>query len=132
MQASIIQKYKGKGVAGLIGIAQKHFNKWIRERDLDHNEMFKCISCGKFKSKRQMHAGHFYSAGHHGALRFDEDNVHGQCSHCNTFLHGNLIEYRKRLELKIGKERLERLDQISKSIFKHDRIKLIEIIEKYK
>jgi hypothetical protein len=30
-------------------------------------------------------------------LEFDERNVHGQCKHCNQYLAGNALEYRKGL-----------------------------------
>ena len=83
-----------------------------------------------------MHAGHKYSAGQHPITRFDEDNVHGQCIHCNTYLHGNLEDYRKNLINKIGIEKVEELDfKVSfakRNGFKWDRLALIEIIEKYK
>jgi hypothetical protein len=70
---------------------------------------FKCISCGQIKDEQYMHAGHYYSVGQYPGLRFDEDNCHGQCNHCNIFLHGNLIEYTYNLPLKIGTERFEKL-----------------------
>lgn len=57
-----------------------------------------------------MHCGHYYNVGHFDGLRFDEDNAHGQCNHCNTFLHGNLIEYRNNLVFKIGLERFNLLE----------------------
>ena len=57
----------------------KLFHKFIRERDKDKP----CISCGQYTT---LQAGHFYSGGHYSALRFDEDNVHGQCLRCNTLL----------------------------------------------
>lgn len=83
-----------------------------------------------------MHAGHYYSAGYHSSVRFDEDNVHGQCVHCNTFLHGNLINYKNNLLRKIGSDRMEELNIKvgfeKRSVFKWDRFSLIEIIEKYK
>ena len=69
----------------LLKKAEKVFNAWVRERDRDKG----CISCGGNVD----HAGHYFSMGHHSALRFSEDNVHGQCVRCNVFLHGNLIEY---------------------------------------
>lgn len=127
LTANIIQKYSKHSVAKLKTLAQKHFNKFIRERDNGQP----CISCG---SGQPEHAGHFYSAGHYNQLRFTEDNAHFQCLRCNFFLHGNLIEYRKRLEAKIGKERMLVLDTIAlnKKAFKYDRFTLISIIEKYK
>lgn len=89
-----------------LGLAQKVFNAYIRLRDKDEN----CISCGKTSNRYD--AGHFYSAGNHSYLRFDEDNVHKQCSYnCNKMLHGNLHEYRKALIKKIGLKRVEILDR---------------------
>ncbi len=109
--------------------AGKVFRKWIRKRD----EGKPCISCGSYNVSD---AGHYYSAGHYPALEFDEDNVHGQCRHCNSFLSGNLIEYRKGLLTKIGGDRVEFLDikagYYKRNGYKHDRARLIEIIESYK
>lgn len=97
-----------KSLSALKKDLDKVFNAYIRRRDT-HNGMFKCISCGQFKPARLMHAGHYYSAGHHSAVRWDEDNVWGQCSHCNTFLHGNLVGYQTRIIERLGKERLTQL-----------------------
>ena len=51
------------------------FNAYIRERD--SNEP--CISCGTTKPVKY-DAGHYYSVGAYPNVRFDEDNVHKQCS----------------------------------------------------
>ena len=122
-----IKKYEKYSVAELKKKAQVAFNKFIRERDRDEP----CISCGKARVEQ---AGHFYSAGHHNALRFNEDNVHGQCKRCNYFLSGNLIGYAKGLDKKIGKERAQALDMLASSqrVCKWDRFSLINIILKYK
>jgi len=132
MNAKTIQKYNKYTVSKLIKKAQEKFNRFIRERDLQHNDMFVCISCKGVKPKSQMNAGHYYPAGTCGALRFNENNVHGQCIKCNYHQHGNLTPYRKHLIEKIGLKEVERLDMMSKQPFKHDRIKLIELIEQYK
>jgi len=127
ISAATILKYKKHSVAKLKNKAQIVFNKWIRERDKN----LPCISCG---SGIPSQATHFYSAGHYNQLRFNEDNCHLGCVRCNYFLSGNLNEYRKRLEIKIGKERLRKLDEIAaiKKAYKFDRFTLIAIIEKYK
>jgi hypothetical protein len=85
-------------------IAQATFNHWIRLRD----EGLNCISCQKPPKKKN--AGHYFNANNHYAVRFDEDNVHLQCEHCNTSLSANLIPYRKYLIEKIGIERFEVLE----------------------
>jgi len=119
-------KLSAVGTASLKVKAQKVFNSWIRNRDKDKG----CISCGAGVDQ----AGHFYSAGKFNALRFDEDNCHGQCLRCNYFLSGNLLNYREGLIKKIGKERFEKLEQKSnfRGAVKNDRFLYIEIIEKYK
>jgi len=43
-------------------------------------------------------------------LRFNTWNVHASCATCNSVLSGNLIEYRIRLRLKLGDERVEWLE----------------------
>jgi len=105
------------------------FRAWIRKRD----EGKPCISCGRYTD---LEAGHYYSAGHYPSLEFNEDNVHGQCDRCNRHLHGNQIEYRKGLIERIGGDRVEMLDTIAgvykRTGYKHDRFRLIEIIQKYK
>ncbi len=107
-------------------IAQQTFNKYIRLRDQGKN----CISCGK-KPKKE-NAGHFYSAGTHTAVRFDERNVHLQCEHCNTFLSGNLLNYREKLLIKLGFEEFERLSVDAMKTRKYTREELKEVIELYK
>lgn len=86
--------------------AQTAFNKFIRARD--KNEP--CISCGTTKQDIQYHAGHYRSVGAHPELRFNEDNCHKQCSRCNNFLSGNLVEYRAKLIKKIGLGKVESLE----------------------
>ena len=123
MTAKQIQKYNGKTVSELLKIAQKKFNKFIRERDKEKG----CISCnGKVQQ-----AGHYLSQGHHSALRFDENNTNGQCIRCNLYLSGNLINYRQGLIKKIGAEKVEWLESYPKKAHKWDKFSLIEIILKY-
>lgn len=80
--------------------AQIVFNKYIRERD--NGQL--CISCNTIPKKKN--AGHYFSSGGHSNVRFDEDNVHLQCEHCNTYLSGNLLNYQIGIEKRIGAGRL--------------------------
>lgn len=131
MDAKTIQKYKKYSVAQLKKKATAVFNKYIRERDLNHNDTFECVSCLQVKPKRLMNAGHFFS-GTIGILKYDEKNVHGQCIQCNFYKHGNLSEYRKNIVKRIGLCGLQELEQKANQNFKFDRFRLIEIIEEYK
>lgn len=131
LTADQIKKYNKKSIPQLLKLAEKHFNAFIRHRDSEDG-WFRCISCGEVKATEKMHAGHYMSAGHNGATRFDEDNVNGQCHKCNTFLHGNLIRYRENLVKKIGEDRVKILENISRLTKKWDRLELIDIIITYK
>lgn len=114
-------KYKSKSqtLPRLKNKAQILFAEYIRLRDLDGQDYFKCISCGQIKPKDQLNAGHYYSVGQYDGLRYDDDNCHGQCLYCNKYLRGNLIEYTRNLPLKIGQKRFEDL-QIRAGYYKRN------------
>ena len=83
------------------------FNKFIRLRDKDKG----CVSCNTPLTSKY-DAGHFYSTGSYPELRFHEDNVHGQCVHCNQHKHGNLLEYNIKIVDRIGADKLEVLNSL--------------------
>jgi hypothetical protein len=89
-----------------MNLLQKVFNTYIRERDKNNP----CISCGNPKPKK-INAGHYRSVGSCPELRFNEYNVHLQCEYCNTYLHGNLINYRINLIERYGEERVKWLEK---------------------
>ena len=107
--------------------AQFWVNKYIRLRDKNNG----CISCNEPLTKKY-DAGHFFSAGGHGIIRFHEDNIHGQCVRCNQHEHGNIYNYQKKLIAKIGEERFAKLEKLSVGIKRWEKDELIEIIKKYK
>jgi len=72
------------------------------------------------KELDQMHAGHYWPVGGNESVRFDEDNVHGQCVRCNYHEHGNLVGYTYGIIAKIGKERYEVL-----GVKRHNRSKMM-------
>lgn len=120
---------KTRTVPELIKKLEVEFNRFIRIRDLGND----CISCNKkLTDIREYHAGHYYSAGHHSNIRFNEKNVHGQCIECNLHLHGNPIRYRKKLEIKLGAQELEQLDEIAYLTKKWNRDELIKLTKVYK
>jgi hypothetical protein len=129
IEADTIKKYKKLTIPQLRHKAGLRFRAWIRKRD----EGMQCISCGSYNTTD---ASHYYSAGHYPELEFHPMNVHASCKKCNTFLHGNLIEYRKGLINRIGEKNIIILDNIvgmfRRTPWKHDRFYLIGIIEKYK
>ena len=106
--------------------AQTIFNKYIRLRDMG----LLCISCNTIPKKKN--AGHYFSSGGHSNVRFDEDNVHLQCEHCNTFLSGNLLNYQIGIEKRIGAERLIELQGKAYLEKRWTVDELKEIIKEYK
>lgn len=109
----------------------KVFNAFIRERDTIGGA-FQCISCRVWKPVEQMNAGHYYSAGHHPALRWNEFNVNGQCVRCNCFLSGNLLEYEKGMIVKYGEDKLKWLELVRHNKSKLDRFEIKYLINHYK
>jgi hypothetical protein len=106
--------------------AQIAFNRFIRERDQGQL----CISCNTIPKKKN--AGHYFSSGGHSNVRFDEDNVHLQCEHCNTYLSGNLLNYQIGIEKRIGAEKLIELQGKAHIEKRWSVEELKNIIKKYK
>lgn len=110
--------------------AQKVFNAYIRQRDSKDGQ-FTCISCFKTLPVESMNAGHYVPVKGGSFLRFHEDNVHGECQRCNGFDEFHLVGYRKHLLLKIGKKRVEWLENNRTKVHKWDRSDLEDIITLY-
>lgn len=101
-----IQREKLKTHKDYLRELQIIFNIYIRERDQNKP----CISCG-CNLKGKFDAGHYFSVGAYANLRFNENNVHGQCVACNQHKHGNISEYSIRLPERIGIEKYNKLLQ---------------------
>jgi hypothetical protein len=112
------------------------FNAYIRARDYGKP----CISCDRpiawgttNTTGGVCDAGHWLSVGARVNLRFNEDNVHAQCKHCNKELSGNAANYRIRLVKKIGLERVEALECDHKlNHYSKDQLREIEATYKAK
>ena len=127
----VLRKYRGKSIAYLEDKLQELVNAKVRKRD-SLNGFFICICCQELKPINQMNASHYYpkEVKQYRAVRFDLDNIHGGCIRCNKYLSGNLIPYRENLIKKIGLERFERLEKLSKlENFTFNRNFLIKNIE---
>jgi hypothetical protein len=99
------------------------FASYIRMRDKGKP----CISCGQ---QVELEAGHFYSRTNL-ALRWDEDNVHGQCIQCNRAKSGNRVMFGKGIELRCGEGVVDRLDKDSSKRVKYKSYELMEKIQIY-
>jgi hypothetical protein len=97
-----------------------------------------CISCGKRGLESfDWQAGHYIKAELCSLkFRYDERNIHSQCSVCNKWRAGNTIEYRKNLIGKYGEELVKELEfgyaQSKKRSTTASRIYLETLIEYYK
>ena len=99
--------------------AQTAFNAYVRYRDRD----LPCISCDATGDHDGLggywDAGHYRSRGAARHLSFNLWNCAKQCSRCNRYLSGNVVEYRKRLIMRIGSERVDKLENNNDTV-KHD------------
>lgn len=99
-------KEKIKSRSDWLREVQALHNRYCRERDIAAGHG--CISCGTKSGKAN--GGHYRSVGSTQALRFDPLNCHLQCERCNSYLSGNLINYRISLIKRIGLEAVEYLE----------------------
>lgn len=86
------------------------FSKFIRARDANYQGYCKCISCSTVKKWSAFDAGHYIPKGSDSALKYNEMNVNAQCTSCNQYKSGNLIQYRFGLVDKYGKKEVEALE----------------------
>ena len=107
-----VRKEKLKSRADHLREAQAAVNEFIRLRDAH----LACISCDSLPNDHDLMTGSRWDAGHYrsvGAcpeLRFEPMNIHRQCVKCNRNLSGNAVEYRIRLVLRIGAEKVDWLE----------------------
>ena len=89
--------------------AQKAFNRYIRARDYGKP----CASCGSSPEQKRggtMDCSHYRSVGSAPHMRFFVFNAASGCVKCNRELSGNVVELRKGLVIRFGKERIESLE----------------------
>ena len=85
----------------------KTLTDWKKDLEKEINAIVKlidkgmsCVSCGG----KIEQAGHYHSVGSNDSIRFNLDNIYGQCIHCNMHLSGNIIGYDLGLIDVYGKE----------------------------
>lgn len=97
-----------KGIAGALLVTKTLVHAYVRKRDKDMN----CISCGcQWNDKFQ--AGHYYPGGSFETLKFNLDNINGQCEQCNLFKEGNFENYTLNLPKRIGSDRFDNLVKLA-------------------
>jgi len=95
--------YEKKRTASLKN-TKTQVHTYIRNRDKGKP----CISCGT-QWNDTFQCGHHYKSETFETLRFNLDNLHGQCRRCNLHLDGAFDNYALNLPKRIGKERYDNL-----------------------
>jgi len=72
-------------------------SKYVRLASMDKEHKVECFTCGVRKNWKVMQNGHFIARAAL-ATRWELANLKPQCSYCNVTLHGNIDEYKSRLE----------------------------------
>lgn len=103
------------------------FSKWIRKRDARPSGLGRCYTCNRFAL---LEASHFIPR-QHAATRWDERNVHGACSYCNRWQHGNLYAYGLELEKQYGQAVVDTLWRSKRQAVKFTHSDLEYLIAKY-
>jgi len=132
-----------KGLDAALGRTQRNFNKFIVMRDaivtVDDEIIAKCIACRRHwilnntYEWRDWNASHYWREDMYASVRFNEHNVNGSCSHCNSpdYLSGNLAMYQMNLIEKIGNENFQKLGVLRNQIKKYNVIELKEMNKHY-
>jgi len=101
-------------------------HRYVRLRDKGKS----CISCDT-PYKDNFQAGHYFKAELYSSLKFDLDNIHGQCEQCNLRREGNESGYSLRLPKRIGQKAFDSIVlkaiQEKKTGFKWDKEELVKI-----
>lgn len=114
--------------------AWQAFSKYIRIRDSKGKDYLLCFTCNKSYPAFGVgcaQAGHFIP-GRHSSILFDERNAHGQCYNCNINLKGNWRKYEDKMLEIYGKEIVEELKALDRTIIKYRIEDYLELEEKYK
>ncbi len=107
----------------------------VRIKAADDNGYVKCVTCervGHFKDGFQ--GGHYISRGNSATLLMEE-NVHPQCSGCNSFgmkFHNKESDYKKYMEETYGKDFVEEILATRGKPHKFNRAELEDLIKDFK
>lgn len=107
----------------------KVFSKFIRLRDTKDG-YGKCCTCQRVFPYEEIQAGHYISRTYL-AVRWNEQNVHGQCMGCNCFKKGALDKYSLFLVRTYGSEILNSLNKKKHGLIKFKKVDLEMMIEEY-
>ena len=90
-----------------------------------------CCTCGDWRHYKSADAGHFIP-GRGDAILFERTNVHFQCPKCNRFEQGKWVEYEEFMLKKYGREEVDRLKALKKSIRKYSEPELSDMVKQFR
>lgn len=114
------RKIKPKEKDGLKKLEDKLwdiFSVFIRLRDSDHQGVCKCFTCGRINHWTKMDCGHGIPR-QHKATKFNEQNNHAQCKHCNGFEGGRREVYKERMDKIYGAGTWDKMELASRGTVK--------------
>lgn len=109
----------------------KVFSEYIRKRDCDEGGTTQCVTCGAYKYWKDIDAGHFVKR-QYRSLRWDERNVHPQCTRCNHFMSGRQDDMAAYIIRLYGDETFREIMSLKYQTKKHTRLELEEMIFYFK
>lgn len=115
--------------------AWRAMSRYVRIRECINTtgsvEYGKCVTCGEVKPFDKLDAGHFVP-GCAGYAMWDERNVHIQCSACNRFHGGRVLEYRDWMIARYGEAVVEELRERARMMCKYTANDLREMAKSYR
>lgn len=108
------RKPRNKSLKQWKALADQVFSQYVRKTRMDLFGRIICVTCGIIKPWNEMQNGHYFSRNKLGT-RFHEDNCHPQCTSCNVFRRGNYTAYAAFMYKKFTPEKMEHLEQLSRS-----------------
>jgi hypothetical protein len=109
----------------------KVFSEYIRMRDADDRGICHCATCGKPVFWKEADAGHFVTR-NKKTVKFDERNVHAQCSRCNRFLGGEQYRMGLYIDNKYGKGTAHTLQTLGRFYGRIDAVWCDHYLKKYR
>lgn len=96
-----------------------------RARYITPQGFWNCYTCDVLITLQCLaHTGHCFRSGSSGILlRYELDNLRVQCETCNIEKDGNFEEFKRRLRIEIGVERVAEMERMSwrpHRIFNHE------------
>lgn len=125
------KRHKRDTLQGADATLWRLFSEYIRRRAADAAGLCFCVTCNKPRHWRDMDAGHFISRRFKGT-KFDERNVHPQCTSCNSFQQGNQFEMVRYIEQRYGVGTAQLLRDLSRCKCRLDRLWYEEQIKVYR